>query len=31
MGERDAFGREKGEDPLAELGWRTSLAPPRSR
>jgi hypothetical protein len=24
MGERDAFGREKGEDTLAELGWRTT-------
>ena len=24
MGERDAFGREIGEDPLAELGWRTT-------
>jgi hypothetical protein len=22
MGERDAFGREKGEDTLAEMGWR---------
>jgi hypothetical protein len=24
MGERDAFGREKGEDPLAGLGWSSS-------
>src|SRR5215207_2245229 len=27
MGERDAFGREKGEDPLAGLGWRTTAEP----
>jgi hypothetical protein len=26
MGERDAFGREKDEDALAEMGWRSSLA-----
>jgi hypothetical protein len=24
MGERDAFGREQGEDTLAEMGWRRS-------
>jgi hypothetical protein len=28
MGERDAFGREKGEDSLAQMGW-TSGAPAR--
>jgi hypothetical protein len=28
MGERDAFGREKGEDALAQMGW-TSSAPAR--
>ncbi len=28
MGERDAFGREIGEDSLAEMGWSTSAAPP---
>jgi len=28
MGERDAFGREKGEDSLAQMGW-TSSAPAR--
>ena len=28
MGERDAFGREKGEDTLAQMGW-TSGAPAR--
>jgi hypothetical protein len=28
MGERDAFGREKGEDPLAGLGWGTSTPAP---
>ena len=27
MGERDAFGREVGEDPLAGLGWRTTQQP----
>ncbi len=27
MGERDAFGREIGEDPLAELGWQTTGTP----
>ena len=27
MGERDAFGREIGEDPLAELGWQTTRTP----
>jgi len=27
MGERDAFGREVGEDPLAELGWQTTRTP----
>jgi hypothetical protein len=27
MGERDAFGREKDEDALAEMGWRGSPAP----
>jgi hypothetical protein len=27
MSERDAFGREIGEDPLAELGWQTSRQP----
>src|SRR4051812_14815231 len=36
MGERDAFGREKGEDPLQEMGWQAGLAdapaePPRPR
>src|SRR3954469_1177283 len=24
MGERDAFGREKGEDALAQMGWQSS-------
>ncbi len=28
MGERDAFGREKGEDPLAHMGWKSG-APAR--
>ncbi|MDA0163406.1 hypothetical protein OM076_24245 [Solirubrobacter ginsenosidimutans] len=28
MGERDAFGREKGEDPLAGLGWSSSAGTP---
>jgi hypothetical protein len=27
MGERDAFGREKGEDALAQMGWQSSAAP----
>jgi hypothetical protein len=27
MGERDAFGREIGEDPLAQLGWETTRTP----
>jgi hypothetical protein len=27
MAERDAFGREKGEDTLAELGWRATAPP----
>jgi hypothetical protein len=27
MGERDAFGREKGEDSLASMGWTSSVAP----
>ncbi len=27
MGERDAFGREKGEDSLADMGWKPSGAP----
>jgi hypothetical protein len=27
MPERDAFGREIGEDPLADLGWSTSRTP----
>src|SRR3954470_17449238 len=27
MGERDAFGREKGEDTLKEMGWRADLSP----
>ncbi len=27
MGERDAFGREVGEDPLADLGWSTTRPP----
>jgi hypothetical protein len=27
MSERDAFGREKGEDTLAEMGWSSSAAP----
>jgi hypothetical protein len=29
MSERDPFGREHGEDPLAELGWRTPAASPQ--
>jgi hypothetical protein len=27
MGERDAFGREQGEDSLAQMGWKPSGAP----
>jgi hypothetical protein len=27
MSERDAFGREKGEDPLAGMGWSSSVDP----
>lgn len=30
MAERDAFGREKGEDPLEDLGWSTSGAANRA-
>jgi hypothetical protein len=29
MGERDAFGREKGEDSLASMGWKPAGAPAR--
>ena len=29
MSERDPFGREKGEDALAELGWRTPAPSPQ--
>src|SRR4051794_16593605 len=28
MGERDAFGRETGEDSLQEMGWRADLSAP---
>jgi hypothetical protein len=28
MGERDAFGRETGEDPLAAMGWGAARAKP---
>src|SRR3954454_24933896 len=26
MGERDAFGRERGEDALQDMGWRADLS-----
>src|SRR3954454_25081640 len=26
MGERDAFGRERGEDALEDMGWRADLS-----
>ncbi len=29
MGERDAFGREKGEDSLADMGWQQGRTPAR--
>lgn len=31
MGERDAFGREIGEDSLAELGWKQAPEPQRAQ
>lgn len=31
MGERDAFGRQKGEDSLASMGWTSSVAPAPAR